>query len=87
PPAHSPEENMVRQKCSGIRRSYLEALLISLIVPATALPIDLTAGLTGGMLAKMSQRNQRVTVILNYISGAALLLIGILLLYKNFMGG
>ncbi|MFM3170495.1 integrase, partial [Klebsiella pneumoniae] len=25
PPAHSPEENMVRQKCSGIRRSYLEA--------------------------------------------------------------
>ncbi|MBQ5158854.1 DNA primase, partial [Citrobacter freundii] len=22
-PAHSPEENMVRQKCSGIRRSYL----------------------------------------------------------------
>ncbi|OYL65042.1 hypothetical protein CI760_16785, partial [Klebsiella pneumoniae subsp. pneumoniae] len=24
PPAHSPEENMVRQKCSGIRRSYLE---------------------------------------------------------------
>ncbi|MDT9773967.1 hypothetical protein, partial [Citrobacter freundii] len=23
PPAHSPEENMVRQKCSGIRRSYL----------------------------------------------------------------
>lgn len=64
----------------------LEALLISLIVPATALPIDLTAGLTGGMLAKMSQKNQRVTVILNYISGAALLLIGILLLYKNFMG-
>ncbi|MEB0897397.1 xanthosine phosphorylase, partial [Citrobacter freundii] len=26
PPAHSPEENMVRQKCSGIRRSYLGAL-------------------------------------------------------------
>ncbi|MEE2194331.1 hypothetical protein ACR916_23870, partial [Klebsiella pneumoniae] len=25
PPAHSPEENMVRQKCSGIRRSYLDA--------------------------------------------------------------
>ncbi|WP_223862551.1 hypothetical protein, partial [Enterobacter ludwigii] len=25
PPAHSPEENMVRQKCSGIRRSYLVA--------------------------------------------------------------
>ncbi|MDK5117117.1 hypothetical protein P9939_27110, partial [Serratia nevei] len=24
PPAHSPEENMVRQKCSGIRRSYLD---------------------------------------------------------------
>ncbi|WP_218186980.1 hypothetical protein, partial [Klebsiella pneumoniae] len=26
PPAHSPEENMVRQKCSGIRRSYLAPL-------------------------------------------------------------
>ncbi|MCK7265403.1 hypothetical protein L8O25_22200, partial [Enterobacter asburiae] len=26
PPAHSPEENMVRQKCSGIRRSYLVPL-------------------------------------------------------------
>ncbi|OVZ84557.1 LysE family translocator [Yersinia intermedia] len=63
-----------------------EALLISLIVPATALPIDLTAGLTGGMLAKMSKNNQRMTVVLNYLSGAALLLIGILLLYKNFMG-
>lgn len=64
----------------------LEALLISLIVPATALPIDLTAGLTGGMLANMSQKNQRVTLILNYLSGMALLVIGVLLLYNNFMG-
>ncbi|MCE0244823.1 hypothetical protein LVT79_24500, partial [Klebsiella pneumoniae] len=32
PPAHSPEENMVRQKCSGIRRSYLElALKLNLV--------------------------------------------------------
>ncbi|MDK5168824.1 hypothetical protein, partial [Serratia nevei] len=29
PPAHSPEENMVRQKCSGIRRSYLGSSLKS----------------------------------------------------------
>ncbi|MGS8008637.1 helix-turn-helix transcriptional regulator, partial [Escherichia coli] len=30
PPAHSPEENMVRQKCSGIRRSYLAVSNIGL---------------------------------------------------------
>lgn len=36
--------------------SPLEALFVSLIVPATALPIDMTAGLTGGMLAKMSEK-------------------------------
>ncbi|MCM8213223.1 hypothetical protein M8U43_26770, partial [Enterobacter hormaechei] len=30
PPAHSPEENMVRQKCSGIRRSYLVFLSVFL---------------------------------------------------------
>ncbi|MDV0631525.1 hypothetical protein VC585_26300, partial [Citrobacter freundii] len=29
PPAHSPEENMVRQKCSGIRRSYLVLAMIN----------------------------------------------------------
>lgn len=65
----------------------VEALLVSLIVPATALPVDLTAGLTGGLLAKMSQRNQKMTIALNYVSGAALVLIGMILLYKNFMVG
>ncbi|MCJ5976071.1 hypothetical protein LPK76_26135, partial [Klebsiella pneumoniae] len=29
PPAHSPEENMVRQKCSGIRRSYLDLFTVA----------------------------------------------------------
>ncbi|WP_334649800.1 hypothetical protein, partial [Klebsiella pneumoniae] len=36
PPAHSPEENMVRQKCSGIRRSYL-AFCANNISPVMAL--------------------------------------------------
>ncbi|OWY74357.1 LysE family translocator [Pantoea sp. AMG 501] len=65
----------------------VEALLVSLIVPATALPVDMMAGLTGGLLAKMSQRNKKMTIALNYVSGAALVLIGIILLYKNFLGG
>ncbi|WP_376707453.1 HD domain-containing phosphohydrolase, partial [Enterobacter ludwigii] len=37
PPAHSPEENMVRQKCSGIRRSYLGAA--SLDIPSRILAV------------------------------------------------
>lgn len=65
----------------------VEALLVSLIVPATALPVDMVAGLTGGLLARMSQRNQKMTIALNYVSGAALILIGLILLYKNFMAG
>jgi len=65
----------------------VEALLVSLIVPATALPVDMMAGLTGGLLAKMSQRNKKMTIALNYVSGAALVLIGLILLYKNFLGG
>ncbi|MDV2277397.1 hypothetical protein VC885_25895, partial [Citrobacter freundii] len=32
PPAHSPEENMVRQKCSGIRRSYLGIKAVFLVL-------------------------------------------------------
>ncbi|MBT1431588.1 LysE family translocator [Dickeya dianthicola] len=65
----------------------VQALLVSLIVPATALPIDMTAGLTGGMLARVSQNNRTMTVVLNYVSGGALVFIGIILLYKNFMAG
>ena len=65
----------------------MEALLVSLIVPATALPVDMTAGLTGGLLAKLSQKNQKMTIILNYLSGVALVIIGLILLYKNFMAG
>ncbi|CAI2338644.1 LysE family translocator [Vibrio parahaemolyticus] len=63
--------------------SPLEALFVSLIVPATALPIDMTAGLTGGMLAKMSEKNGKITVALNYLSGLALLSIGAGLIYSN----
>ncbi|WP_417884478.1 LysE family translocator [Vibrio rumoiensis] len=63
--------------------SPLEALFVSLIVPATALPIDMTAGLTGGILAKMSEKNGKITVALNYLSGLALLSIGAGLIYSN----
>ncbi|QYM96481.1 LysE family translocator [Dickeya ananatis] len=65
----------------------VQALLVSLIVPATALPIDMTAGLTGGVLARASQKNRALNVTLNYVSGAALVFIGVILLYKNFMVG
>jgi len=65
----------------------MQALLVSLIVPATALPIDMTAGLTGGMLARASQNNRIMSVVLNYLSGGALVFIGVILLYKNFMAG
>lgn len=63
----------------------VQALLVSLIVPATALPIDMTAGLTGGMLARASQNNRVMSMALNYVSGGALVFIGVILLYKNFM--
>jgi threonine/homoserine/homoserine lactone efflux protein len=63
----------------------IEAIFVSLIVPATALPVDLIAGLTGGLLARMSQSNKKLTVTLNYVSGAALLLIGLMLLYNSFI--
>jgi threonine/homoserine/homoserine lactone efflux protein len=63
----------------------IEAILVSLIVPAIALPVDLAAGLSGGSLARMAQSNKRMTVALNYVSGAALVLIGFMLLYNNFI--
>lgn len=61
----------------------VEALLVSLIVPATALPIDMAAGLTGGVLAKLSEKNNNITRALNYLSGGALLLIGVTLIHNN----
>ncbi|CAH6817988.1 Threonine transporter [Vibrio chagasii] len=63
--------------------STVEALLVSLIVPATALPIDMAAGLTGGALAKLSEKNNNITRALNYLSGGALLLIGVILIHNN----
>ncbi|MFA0038575.1 LysE family translocator [Vibrio sp. 10N.261.52.A1] len=63
--------------------STVEALLVSLIVPATALPIDMAAGLTGGALAKISEKNNNITRVLNYLSGIALLLIGVILIHNN----
>ncbi len=63
--------------------STVEALLVSLIVPATALPIDMAAGLTGGALAKLSEKNNNITRTLNYLSGGALLLIGVILIHNN----
>lgn len=63
--------------------SPIEALLVSLIIPATALPIDMAAGLTGGVLAKLSKKNNKITRALNYLSGIALLLIGVILIHNN----
>ncbi|GAB7195410.1 hypothetical protein OS31_21580 [Dickeya oryzae] len=45
----------------------------------------MTAGLTGGMLARASQNNRVMSMALNYVSGVALVFIGVILLYKNFM--
>lgn len=63
----------------------VEAIFVSLIVPATALPIDLVAGLTGGLLARVSQSKKKITITLNYVSGAVLALIGLMILYNNFI--
>ncbi|ASI92903.1 LysE family translocator [Vibrio mediterranei] len=61
----------------------IEALFVSLIVPATALPIDIIAGVTSGTLARLSTSNRMLTVCLNYLSGLVLLVIGVGLIYNN----
>jgi threonine/homoserine/homoserine lactone efflux protein len=61
----------------------IEALFVSLIVPATALPIDIIAGVTSGTLARLSTSNRTLTVCLNYLSGLVLLVIGVGLIYNN----
>ncbi len=64
--------------------SLTQAIAISLIVPATALPIDLFAGLSGGYLAKSTADSPRTTSTLHSISAIALILIGFWLIYVNF---
>ncbi|MCY9870771.1 LysE family translocator [Vibrio barjaei] len=61
----------------------IEALFVSLIVPATALPIDIVAGVTSGTLARLSTSNRTLTVCSNYLSGLVLLVIGGGLIYNN----
>lgn len=70
--------------------SLLEAILISLIVPATALPIDLVAGMTGGHLSKSVSRSPKISIVLNNFSSLALSSIGVFLVLTSgifqFMG-
>ncbi|OWR11636.1 hypothetical protein CD912_23525, partial [Shigella boydii] len=56
PPAHSPEENMVRQKCSGIRRSYLVDLVQLLEVVLYAV----TGAMVCILMAFASSMNQTI---------------------------
>lgn len=54
-----------------------QAVLFSLIVPATALPIDICAGMSGGILARFFSTSESASVILNRLSAVILLSLGI----------
>ncbi|MGC4769633.1 LysE family translocator [Micromonospora sp. DT44] len=54
-----------------------------LIVPLTALPIDVTVGVTGGTLASKIARRPRVGRALNYLSSAVLIALASLVLFDR----
>lgn len=57
--------------------SVFEAVLFALIVPATALPIDICAGISGGLLAKFFSDSKNAAYLLNKITAVVLILLGI----------
>lgn len=65
--------------------TLIQAIAISLIVPATALPIDLFAGISGGYLAKSTSSLPRVSKVLDGLSSLALISIGLYLIYTNLL--
>ncbi|WP_435091857.1 aldo/keto reductase, partial [Escherichia coli] len=71
PPAHSPEENMVRQKCSGIRRSYLAWLLAQkpwiVPIPGTTKLHRLEENLAAADIVLSQKDTQQITEALETI--------------------
>jgi threonine/homoserine/homoserine lactone efflux protein len=55
----------------------LQAVMFSLIVPATALPIDIIAGTTGGALARYFSNSDQATKMLSRVSALVLVTLGI----------
>ncbi len=60
-----------------------EAILVSMIVPATALPIDIMFGIAGGYLLNLSKNNAISTRIITGISSFSLIGIGSYLIFNN----
>ena len=62
-----------------------QAILISLIVPATALPIDILFGIAGGYMLNLSQNNDRSRRLITGLSSFSLIGIGIYLIWNNVL--
>lgn len=61
----------------------VEATLIALIIPATALPIDLFFGVAGGYISNASKSNKFSSGLLTGLSSFSLIGIGAYLLWSN----
>lgn len=61
-----------------------QAVMFSLIVPATALPIDIVAGTSGGALARYFSSSGRATQMLNRASALVLITLGIWAICNTF---
>lgn len=57
--------------------STFEAVLFCLIVPATALPIDICAGISSGFLSRYFSNSKNASFVLNKITAAVLIILGI----------
>ncbi len=62
-----------------------QAILVSLIVPATALPIDILFGIAGGYMLNLSQNNERSTRMITSLSSFSLIGIGAYLIWNNVL--
>lgn len=62
--------------------STIDLVALCLIVPMTAIPIDMTVGLTGGTVARGIAKRPAVGAGLNYVASAVLIGLGFLVLVK-----
>ena len=62
-----------------------EAILMSLIVPATALPIDILFGIAGGYMLNLSQNSVRSARMITGLSSFSLIGVGFYLIWNNVL--
>ncbi len=62
--------------------STVGLIALCLIVPLTALPIDVTVSVTGGTIARTISRRPNVGRVLNYVTSAVLIGLGVLVLWE-----